>query len=564
VRVEGVAYEVLELLGEGGMARVHRAVRVDGRGEVAVKIPGSAAAARNLEAEATLWRSLGRHPHVVVCLGSGSVELEDGTSLPCIAAELVPGGSLRSLIDGGTLHAGTHAEVLSRCLDVALQVAWGLEHAHARGLVHQDVKPQNVLLTRDGQAKVSDFGIAGRRAGDVDPDEGHRVATGGLTPAYASPEQLAGGKLGVTSDVYSFALVVFDVLQGGCTWMTSHAGLDAFEAWLLDEDVGGGRALGVPVPLVELMRACLARVPESRPRSMREVAAELARIRQTLVVAPPLVESGVTVLALPGGARGTAIAAVRGDVFVVGQEDGGVFLLSARDGRFSPLTRHEGPVLAVAASLTGDVASLGADGLLRTCSGEERTEVALDELHDLLAFDGEVLVSVRRGGRAVSVWRDGVRVRLLDVRADPVSGLALAPGGAALWTLGKSTVRRVLLSTGHVTGVVDLAPGAPAALAAGTRDVWVATRGHEPSLLRFDGESLEPLEEVRVAERSVQGVAVGGDWRLVWGDSLHVLPPERGLALEARGPAAVAPDGRWMVALDGTSAHVVVTLRAPR
>ena len=147
--------------------------------------------------EAETWVSMGLHPHVCAC---HYVRTLDG--LPRVFAEYVDGGSLRDWIDDRRLYQGGADQALARILDVAIQTAWGLGHAHRRGVVHQDVKPGNIPLNQDGVAKVTDFGLAragtgalpaSARPGDV---RSLLVSVGGLTPAYASPEQAARQPVG--------------------------------------------------------------------------------------------------------------------------------------------------------------------------------------------------------------------------------------------------------------------------------------------------------------------------------------------------------------------------------
>jgi serine/threonine protein kinase len=132
-------YEVLEELGRGGMG---------------VELFQSPDAWRRFADEAETWVSLGVHPHVCVC---HYVATLDG--IPRVFAEYVPGGSLRQWIEDRRLYQDDPSAGLARVLDVAIQVAWGLGHAHGRGLVHQDVKPANVLLGDDGTAKVADIAL---------------------------------------------------------------------------------------------------------------------------------------------------------------------------------------------------------------------------------------------------------------------------------------------------------------------------------------------------------------------------------------------------------------------
>ncbi len=160
-------------------------------------------------------------------------------------------------------------------LDVAVQAAWGLHYAHEQGLVHRDVKPANVLLTADGTAKVTDFGLArGRkheaRGPRLDPAArgGHTMTVeggGGGTPAYLSPEQAAGDPLTRRSDLWSFALSVLEIFAGGRTW---EHGLAAPEV-LAEYRRGGLAPEGfppMPEPVAELLARCFREQPDDRPR----------------------------------------------------------------------------------------------------------------------------------------------------------------------------------------------------------------------------------------------------------------------------------------------------------
>ncbi len=134
-----------------------RVYRVRHRGwdlDLAVKAPLAAVldasgGAELFEREAETWANLGLHPHVVACHYVRRV-----SGIPLVFAEYVDGGSLHDAIRARRLDS---AEAI---LDVAIQLAWGLHYAHEQGLVHRDVKPANVMLTSDGLAKVTDFGLA--------------------------------------------------------------------------------------------------------------------------------------------------------------------------------------------------------------------------------------------------------------------------------------------------------------------------------------------------------------------------------------------------------------------
>ena len=197
-----------------------RVYRVHHRGwdlDLAVKVPlpavlDDAGGADLFEREAETWVNLGLHPHVVTCHYVRRVE-----GLPLVFAEYANGGSLHEAIRAGRLDS------VEAILDVAIQFAWGLHHAHEQGLVHRDVKPANVMLTTDGLAKVTDFGLARSRAvrlaapGRAAAGAGHTMTVeggGGATPAYVSPEQARGETLSRRSDLWSFGLSVLEMFAG--------------------------------------------------------------------------------------------------------------------------------------------------------------------------------------------------------------------------------------------------------------------------------------------------------------------------------------------------------------
>ena len=288
-------YRVLGELGRGGMGVVHRVRHLGWGIDLAVKSPlpelvPSAEERQQFVAEAEAWASLGLHPHVCGCL---YVRTLDG--MPRAFAEYVAGGSLAGWIARRRLYAGRRAVVRARLVDLAIQIAWGLEHAHSRGLVHQDVKPANVLLAEsaDGAltAKVTDFGMARARslpaAGVARPGPAGAsvpVSVAGMTMAYASPEQMRGDRLGRRTDVYSYGVLLLEMFTGRVTWAT---GPDARAA--LGRRVARpalGRRPDLPDEVAKVVRRCLRADPAKRPGSMAEVATELIACFRRLVGRP--------------------------------------------------------------------------------------------------------------------------------------------------------------------------------------------------------------------------------------------------------------------------------------
>jgi WD40 repeat protein/serine/threonine protein kinase len=231
--------------------------------------------------EANTWVELGLHPHIVSCYYVRKID-----NLPRVFAEFVEGGSLKDWIEDKRLYAGGHEKALERILDIAIQFAWGLGYAHEKGLVHQDVKPGNVLMTEDGMAKVTDFGLARARSRTEDRPTDLAVSDGsvsvaGGTVAYMSPEQSAGKRLTLKTDMWSWAVSLLEMLLGERTWLSGVAAPDAMEEYLADSGQANDLSQQkIPAALVDLLRDCFRSYPELRPADMLEITARLQEIYQ--------------------------------------------------------------------------------------------------------------------------------------------------------------------------------------------------------------------------------------------------------------------------------------------
>ena len=231
-------YEVVSDAIKGGMGSVWKVHHKSWNTDLAMKRPqpkyfaeGSEKRKEKFINECEAWVKLGLHPNIVSCY-----YVREIGGVPTIFSEWMENGSLKNRIDDGTLYIGTEREVQERLLDIAIQFARGLYYAHESEchLIHQDVKPDNLLLTKQWDAKVADFGLARARtyieAAFQDPgrnpegmssealDATHVAAAGGYTPAYCSPEQSLGHNLTQRTDIYSWAVSVLEMYVGGRFW----------------------------------------------------------------------------------------------------------------------------------------------------------------------------------------------------------------------------------------------------------------------------------------------------------------------------------------------------------
>ncbi|MCS7286954.1 MAG: serine/threonine protein kinase [Anaerolineae bacterium] len=199
--------------------------------------------------------SLGLHPHIVTCFYVRTLG-----GIPRLFTEFVEGGSLKDWIRTRRLYEGGPKEALRRILDLAIQFAWGLDYAHQKGVIHQDVKPSNALLTPDGLLKVTDLGL---------------VKAKGFTPAYAAPEQVLGKPTGPLTDLRGWGLSVLEMFAGEVTWMEGTVAASVLEAYLREPPEG---LPPMPQGVVEILRACFQEDPGARPQGMEEVAERLRAV----------------------------------------------------------------------------------------------------------------------------------------------------------------------------------------------------------------------------------------------------------------------------------------------
>ncbi len=283
-------YRVLEVVGGGGMGVVYKAEDLKLGRAVALKflpedVSNDPRALERFEREARAASSLD-HPNICSIYEFGEHE-----GRPFIVMQLLQGQTLRDCLASGALKDTSGAQVsLDRLLDIAIQIASGLEAAHEQGIVHRDIKPANIFITNKGVAKIVDFGLAklplvpsGVQArpaelggkGALD----HRPARAAGTAAYMSPEQVKGQPLDARTDLFSFGLVLYEMATGkrAFTGDSSAALQDAIVKSVPAPPAAVNPEL--PADLQDVIQKCLQKDRNQRYQKAAEVRSGLEKVR---------------------------------------------------------------------------------------------------------------------------------------------------------------------------------------------------------------------------------------------------------------------------------------------
>jgi serine/threonine protein kinase len=277
-------YRILGQLGAGGMGVVYRAEDLRLGRQVALKfLAPDAIADRNAAARMMREaRAASSHSHPNICT---IYDIGEHEGRPFIAMELLEGEPLASVIDGRPLEP-------RRIAELGIQIADALDAAHAIGILHRDVKPANIFVTRRGQAKILDFGLAKatedrlQSGGSVTAPEPTLLATRpGVvvgTIAYMSPEQARGEMLDQRSDLFSFGMVLYEMATGRQPFGGTTTAV-VFDA-ILNRMPAAPRAINAAVPaeLETIIMKALEKDRELRYQTAADMRADLQRLRRTI------------------------------------------------------------------------------------------------------------------------------------------------------------------------------------------------------------------------------------------------------------------------------------------
>jgi serine/threonine-protein kinase len=422
-------YEITSPLGEGGMGVVYRAHDTKLGRDVAIKALPDAFAndsdrLQRFQREAQVLASL-NHPNIAQIYG-----LEESDKTRCIVMELVEGETLQKRLKRGAIP-------VDEALGIAKQIVEALETAHKRGVVHRDLKPGNVMLTRDGKVKVLDFGLA-KALQEQHPSNLSNSPTlvsaasipGVIlgTAAYMSPEQARGSEADNRSDIFSFGAVLYEMLTG--TQAFQGGTVSDVLAAILKTEPDLSSLHKVNVRTLDLLRRCLDKNPERRWQAAGDLRIEI----ENLLAIPAGEQTQTT--AQPTVIRNIWRERVLGIIAAAGIAAAGVTL-------WAPWR------IAVPASLVRVNGELGADvSLAANVNGN--SALALSPDGSTLAFvgakDGPAQIYIRRLGQ---------------LQASPLAGTSgasspfFSPDGRWLGFFADGKLKKISVTGGAPVTLVD-------------------------------------------------------------------------------------------------------------
>ena len=500
-------YRIESLLGEGGMGKVYLALDTKLDRPVAVKfLPdelADAAARRRFQREAQMASSL-NHPHIVTVHDIGQFE-----GRQYLVTEFIDGGTLKNWVRGEKRSWRDVVELLTGVAD-------GLATAHAAGILHRDIKPDNILVTRSGYAKLADFGLAKLEEPARPPEVTRTLSEGGTRPgviigtiAYMSPEQASGKPVDGRGDIFSFGVVLYEMLEGRRPF-TGATDLELLQT-IIHRPPEPMRA-DIPLALRAAVEKALEKDPEDRYQSMRDLVVDLKRVsRQSPETSSAAARRRFWRIAVSAV---VALAALAG---------GGIALYrSRRPGlparlEYTQLTSFADSVVSPA---------LSPDGRLLAFIRGQNSFVGPGEIYVKLLPDGEPVQLTHDGLQKMSpvFSPDGARIAYTMVDSpsytpapEPQAGRQAKGRGWNMWT-------------------VPVLGGEPALMLSNASGLtWTPGAGGQPRVL-FSELTGEAIHMILVASTESRSEA----------RRVYVPADVNGMAHRS----ALSPDHRWVLAVE--------------
>jgi len=265
-------YQIVEELGAGGMGRVYRAIDQTLGEEIAIKFvrPEIATDEETIQRFRIELRAARQVVHKNV---ARMFDLNEEAGIPYITMEYVRGENLRRLIKKmGRLSS-------AQAVSIAIQVAGGLDAAHRLGVIHRDLKPQNIMIDEDGEVRIMDFGLARLPRAEEKTEPGFVLGT----PAYVSPEHVEGKPIDGRSDLYSLGIVLFEMLTGKPPFQAADPASLALKHVISVPPDPRTINADIPESLSRIVLKCLEKDREKRYRDARELVSDLSQVEEDLM-----------------------------------------------------------------------------------------------------------------------------------------------------------------------------------------------------------------------------------------------------------------------------------------
>ena len=268
-------YRIIDELGRGGMGVVYKAEDTRLKRTVALKFLtpqalGSEEEKTRLVHEAQAAAALS-HANICTVYEIDEAEGSDKSGMyTFIAMEYVEGRNIREKIESGPLK-------LDEILDIAIQVAEGLNEAHEKGIFHRDIKSTNIMVTDKGRVKIMDFGLA-KLSGKT------KLTKTGMTmgtAAYMSPEQARGERVDHRTDIWSFGIMLYEMITGQLPFKGEYEQAMVYSIMNEEPEPVTGLRTGVPMELERVVNKALAKIPDERYQHADELIVDLKQFKKT-------------------------------------------------------------------------------------------------------------------------------------------------------------------------------------------------------------------------------------------------------------------------------------------
>jgi serine/threonine protein kinase/Tol biopolymer transport system component len=269
-------YNIVEKLGEGGMGVVYKAQDLTLDRLVALKflpphVSSSGEDKSRFLQEAKAAAALS-HPNICTIYGVEEFTDADASADKREARMFIA----MEYVEGQTLEASKANIPLKRAIDIGIQLADGLSAAHEKGVVHRDIKPDNIIIRKDGRVQIMDFGLAKLKGASRLTKEGTTVGTAG----YMSPEQVQGQETDHRTDIFSLGVILYELFAGESPFKGVHETAISYEIVNVDPSPISSVRPDVDPELDAIVLECLAKEPSERYQSVGEVAKNLRRFKR--------------------------------------------------------------------------------------------------------------------------------------------------------------------------------------------------------------------------------------------------------------------------------------------